>query len=86
MADCTYNPTSVPDLVSTLKSIAQGKGRKGAATVVVLAMKVRHDSEMACFGLLAEAGFIIREKAALALPLLEMEDEEIEIFLLTLRD
>jgi hypothetical protein len=85
VADCTYNPSCVPELVSTLRSVALGGGQKANdATVVLLAMKVRHDSEMVCFDLLAEAGFVVREKAILPLPVLAMEAEEIEIYVLTL--
>lgn len=85
VADCTYNPSCVPELVSTLQSVARGGGQKADdATVVLLAMKVRHDSEVVCFELLAEAGFVIREKAVLPLPVLAVEAEEIEIYVLTL--
>lgn len=83
VADCTYNPDVVPDLVSTLRSVAQGGTKE---TVVLLAMKVRHESEMVCFDLLAENGFVIREKAVLPLPVLAGEAEQIEIFALTLSD
>jgi hypothetical protein len=48
-------------------------------------MKVRHESEMVCFDLLAQAGFVVREKAVLPLPMLAGEEEQIEIFVLTLR-
>lgn len=83
MADCTYNPSVVPDLVSTLRRVAEGSQKE---VVVLLAMKVRHDSEMVCFDLLAEAGFVVREKAVLALPMLAGEAEEIEIFVLALKN
>ncbi|KAA8576865.1 hypothetical protein EYC84_006909 [Monilinia fructicola] len=45
VADCTYNPDVVPDLVLTLKRVREGN--KGV--LVLLAMKVRHDSEMIFF-------------------------------------
>jgi predicted nicotinamide N-methyase len=86
VADCTYNPSTTPHLVSTLRGIAEGSGQTSAATVVLLAMKVRHDSEMVCFDMLAEAGFVVRDKMALKVPTLPTEaDEEIEVFLLTLK-
>jgi len=76
VADCTYNPDVVPDLVQTLKKIGEGN----EDVVVLLAMKVRHDSEMVFFKLMNEAGFVVKEKCALPLPVLGGEDEEIEIF------
>lgn len=81
VADCTYNPDVVPDLVQTLKRI--GEGNKDV--VVLLAMKVRHDSEMIFFELMDEGGFVIKEKCALPLPVLGGEDEEIEIFVFGLK-
>lgn len=86
VADCTYNPSTTPHLVSTLRGVAEGGGQAGAATMVLLAMKVRHDSEMVCFDMLAEVEFVVREKIALEVPTLPTEaDEEIEVFLLTLK-
>jgi hypothetical protein len=84
VADCTYNPDVVPDLVSTLKSITQGNKRKHA--LILLAMKVRHESEMVFFDLMAQNGFVIQEKAVLPLPVLAGEGEQIEIFGFMLRD
>lgn len=82
VADCTYNPAVVPDLASTLRAVVLSSRKE---VVVLLAMKVRHDSEMVCFDLLAQAGFVVREKAVLPLPMLAGEAEQIEIFVLTLR-
>lgn len=79
VADCTYNPSVVPDLVTTLRSAAHAP-----LATVLLAMKVRHDSEMVCFDLLASAGFVVREKATVPLPVLVGAAEQIEIFVLTL--
>jgi hypothetical protein len=79
VADCTYNPTVVPDLVATLRSAAHAP-----LATVLLAMKVRHDSEMVCFDLLARAGFVVRESATVPLPVLAGAAEQIEIFVLTL--
>jgi predicted nicotinamide N-methyase len=81
VADCTYNPDVVPDLVQTLKRIGEGN----EDVVVLLAMKVRHDSEMVFFGLMDEGGFAIKEKCARPLPVLGEEDEEIEIFVFGLK-
>ena len=76
VADCTYNPDVVPDLVVTLGRIAEGSG----GVRIVVAMKVRHESEMVFFDLMKERGFAVLEKAALALPVMGGEEEEIEAF------
>lgn len=76
MADCTYNPDVVPDLVATLERIIEGS--RGAK--VVVAMKVRHESELVFFELMREKGFVVLEKAVLPLPVLGGEGEEIEVF------
>jgi hypothetical protein len=81
VADCTYNPDVVPDLVQTLKRIREGN----EDVMVLLAMKVRHDSEMIFFELMDQSGFVIKEKCALPLPVLGGEDEEIEIFVFGLK-
>jgi hypothetical protein len=78
VADCTYNSDVVPDLVKTLKTLAEGNGETGLK--VVLAMKVRHDSELVFFDLMENAGFAVEEKMYVPLPVLEGEDQEIEIF------
>ena len=82
VADCTYNPDVVPDLVSTLGRIAE----QSEKVEIVVAMKVRHDSEAVFFDLMAKEGFDVKEKAAIPLPVLEMEDEEIEIYVFKLRE
>ena len=76
MADCTYNPDVVPDLVQTLKRLAQGNDE----VLVALAMKVRHESEMVFFELMLESEFVVRERCKIGLPVLGGEGEEIEVF------
>lgn len=76
VADCTYNPDVVPDLVQTLSRLAEGN----RDVVVLLAMKVRHESEMVFFDLMHESGFKMREKCKIPLPVLGGEGEEIETF------
>jgi predicted nicotinamide N-methyase len=80
VADCTYNPDVVPDLVSSLTRLREGNKE----AKVLLAMKVRHESEMAFFELMSEAGFVVKEKCAVGLGMVGQEDreegEEIEIF------
>ena len=84
VADCTYNPDVVPDLVKTLSRLASGGAVGGGGgdrreVMVVLAMKVRHESEMVFFDLMREAGFGIRERCVVPLGW-----EEIEIYVFAL--
>jgi predicted nicotinamide N-methyase len=76
VADCTYNPDVVPDLVKTLRAVAEGNRE----VVVLLAMKVRHESELIFFDLMTEAGFEVEEKCGVPLPVVGGEGERIEIF------
>ncbi len=76
VADCTYNPDVVPDLISTLKSITGANSK----VLILLAMKVRHESEMVFFDLMQKKGFKVTEKCKLPLPVLGGEEEKIEIF------
>ena len=78
VADCTYNPDVVPDLVKTLKRITSGNSKNA---LICLAMKVRHDSEMVFFQLMRDSGFAILEEGKVGLPVLEEERQEIEIFI-----
>lgn len=80
VADCTYNPDVVPDLVQTLQRLAEGN----TEVVVLLAMKVRHESEMVFFDLMPESGFDVKEKCKIPLSVLGGEREEIEIFVFVL--
>ncbi len=82
MADCTYNPDVVPDLVKTLKEVAVGNRE----VRVLVAMKVRHESEMVFFELMRERGFVVSENCVLPLPSLGGEDEEIEVFVFGFRE
>jgi hypothetical protein len=76
VADCTYNPDVVPDLVTTLARLADANRE----VKVVVAMKVRHESELVFFDLMKESGFVVNEKGILPLPVLGGEDQEIEVF------
>ena len=76
VADCTYNPDVVPDLVATLGRIAAGNSQ----VLVLLAMKVRHESEMVFFELIDREGWVVREKVILPLLVLGAEAEQIEIY------
>jgi hypothetical protein len=80
VADCTYNPDVVPDLVKTLRAVAEGNKE----VVVLLAMKVRHESELVFFDLMTEAGFGVVEKCGVPVPVVGGEGERIEIFVFKL--
>lgn len=77
VADCTYNPDAVPDLVKTLADVV----KHNPQVVIMLAMKVRHDSEMIFFDLMAKEHMVVLDKLILPLPLLGQEAEEIELYL-----
>ena len=64
LSDCTYNPDSVPGLVRTLNSVA----KISPNALVVVSLKVRHDSEAIFFDLMADAGFAETEHVAVPLP------------------
>jgi len=78
IADCTYNPDVVPDLVETLGRIREGSEE----VMVLLAMKVRHESEMVFFELMSEAGWVVRERCKISMSMVDDEEEgqEIEVF------
>ncbi len=64
VSDCTYNADSIPALVRTLAAVID----KWPAVLIVVSMKVRHDSEAVFFDLMAAAGFVIAEHSAITLP------------------
>jgi len=76
VADCTYNPDVVPDLVSTLRGVALGN----SDVLVLVAMKVRHETEAVFFDLMTEWNFEIVERGEITLLVLGGEDEKIDIF------
>lgn len=64
VSDCTYNPDSIPGLVKTLSSVAE----TSPEVLVVVSLKVRHDSEASFFDLMAGAEFVEAEHTAIPLP------------------
>lgn len=64
VSDCTYNSDSIPGLVNTLTSVAENS----PDALIVVSLKVRHDSEAIFFDLMASAGFLEAEHAAVPLP------------------
>lgn len=76
VADCTYNPDVVPDLVQTLIRVREANKE----VLILLAMKVRHDSEMVFFELMEKEAFEIVERCKTPLGMLGGEGQEIETF------
>ena len=64
VSDCTYNADSLPALVRTLRAVTRGQ----RAVLVLVAMKVRHESEKVFFELMAGAGFAEVEHSRVGLP------------------
>lgn len=64
VSDCTYNSDSIPALVRTLAALIANS----PAALIVISMKVRHDSEAIFFDLMAEAGLIETESTSIELP------------------
>ena len=64
LSDCTYNSDSIPGLVKTLSSIA----KTSPHTLIVISLKVRHDSEAIFFDLMARANFVQAERTPIQLP------------------
>lgn len=64
VSDCTYNSDSIPALVRTLVALIA----TSPAALIVISMKVRHDSEAIFFDLMAEAGLIEFDTTSIQLP------------------
>ncbi|MCJ1431753.1 hypothetical protein MMC27_001108 [Xylographa pallens] len=69
VSDCTYNADSLPALVRTLEAVVwEEREVEEKGTVVLVAMKVRHESEEVFFELMAGAGFTLVEQWSVSLP------------------
>ena len=77
LSDCTYNSDSIPGLVSTLSLIA----RTSLDALIVISMKVRHDSEAIFFDLMANAELVEVEHIDISLPdrYRSMSGQELEV-------
>ena len=64
VSDCTYNADSIPALVRTLAAVID----QWPAALILVSMKVRHDSEAVFFDLMAAAGFLVAEHSAITIP------------------
>ncbi|KAI9724527.1 MAG: hypothetical protein M1812_000595 [Candelaria pacifica] len=77
VADCTYNPSSVPALVTTLSALI----RRSSHPLIVIAMKVRHESEKNFFDLMAKAGLKEVGHTIVQLPgAFEDSEEKVDIY------
>lgn len=61
VCDCTYNSDSIPALVKTLSALIA----RLPAAMVVVANKIRHDSELSFFVQMADAGLVEVEQLTL---------------------
>lgn len=68
VADCTYNADSSPHLVKTLSALV----KRSPKAVIVIAMKVRHESENVFFEYMEDADLAIESRLELPLPRNEM--------------
>lgn len=82
ISDCTYNVDMLSALVKTISELHKlSMSRDGKSPRVMLATKPRHSSEKALFGLMDEDGWRILESASQPLPVLDLEDQTVEIYL-----
>jgi predicted nicotinamide N-methyase len=75
VADCTYNSDVVPDLVETLADLV----KYNQEVLILVAMKIRHYSEVVFFELMKKKNIVILNKLVLPLPLLGQDAEAIEL-------
>jgi predicted nicotinamide N-methyase len=64
VSDCTYNCDSIPALVRTLAALIANS----PAALIIVSMKVRHDSEAIFFDLMAGAGLVETDSVTIGLP------------------
>jgi hypothetical protein len=76
IVDCTYNSDVIPSLIKTMSELM----RYNSSAAILLATKIRHDSELVFFDLIAKEGIAMEHKLVLPLPLLGRENEEIEVY------
>ncbi len=64
VGDCTYNSDSSPALVRTLAALV----KRSPKAIIVVAMKVRHESESIFFDCMQDAALVIESRVMLPLP------------------
>lgn len=87
LSDCTYNTDTLLPLVKTLSALCRhsagqspGAGRC-VETQVLVATKPRHSSERNFFDMMAANTWSIREQTAVPLPVLDGQDQSVEVYL-----
>ncbi|KAL2257429.1 hypothetical protein VTK26DRAFT_184 [Humicola hyalothermophila] len=93
LSDCTYNTDTLSPLVKTLTAIHRHSARRWVegdeggprTTEVFVATKPRHSSERIFFDLMTADGWFIRERAVLPLPVLDGEDQTVEVYLFRMK-
>jgi hypothetical protein len=82
LSDCTYNVDVIPTLVQTLSQLHRQTEMRdtGLHTKVLLATKRRHPSEEALYDLMATDGWHIEEQVVCPLPVLDADDQSVEIY------
>lgn len=87
LCDCTYNTDTLPPLVETLSALHSRSAQQASPAPglngpdVLVATKQRHTSERAFFDLMANDGWIIRERTTLPLPMLDGQGQTVEVYL-----
>lgn len=82
ISDCTYNVDMLSALVETLSMLHKSSmDLANTGPKVMLATKPRHQSEKALFDLMTASGWDVLESASQPLPVLGLEDENVEIYL-----
>jgi predicted nicotinamide N-methyase len=76
VADCTYNPDSSPALVNTVAKLCQNSPN----AFVIVAMKVRHESENVFFSLMDDIGFSMQGSHTLWISTFGNETDIIETY------
>ncbi|KAF9878111.1 hypothetical protein CkaCkLH20_04149 [Colletotrichum karsti] len=86
LSDCTYNVDALPALIDTWTAIhkqnnAMKERTEEVVTRVLVAMKVRHADEDRLWELIKKDGWTVAEQAAIPLPMLGGEPQEILLYL-----
>ncbi|KAI8296598.1 Protein-lysine N-methyltransferase EFM6 [Colletotrichum sp. SAR11_240] len=85
LSDCTYNADALPSLIDTWSAIHKQNNAmaedRPVVTRVLVAMKVRHADEDRLWELVKKDAWAVTEKAAMPLPMLGGEPQEIFLYL-----
>jgi hypothetical protein len=87
LSDCTYNADMLPPLVKTLSAIHSHSARQSAhaeepvKTEILLATKPSHSYDKIFLDLMSADGWFIREQTVLPLPVLDGDEQSVEVYL-----